>query len=140
MDLADALRFARSSTRGVLATLKRDGRPQLSNIAYTTGEDGLIRVSLTEGRAKTANARRDPRASLHVTSEDFWAWVVIDGTAELSQPTTTPGDEVGRELADLYRQVAGEHPDWDEFFAAMVAERRLVLRLTPTHAYGQLRT
>ena len=139
MDLSDALRFAGSLTRGVVVTLKRDGRPQLSNIAYAVGEDGVIRVSVTDGRAKTANARRDPRVSLHATSEDFFQWVVIEGTAELSPLTTTPGDEVGRELAEAYRAVAGEHPDWDEFHRAMVEDRRLVLRLHPGHAYGQLR-
>lgn len=138
MDLDAALDFARSTPKGVLVTLKRDGRPQLSNITHTVGDDGLIRVSVTEDRAKTANARRDPRIALHVTSDDFWSWVVVEGTAELTAPTTEPGDDVGRELAAAYRAVAGEHPDWDEYFAAMVDERRLVLRLHPQRAYGQL--
>ena len=140
MDLEAALRFLRSLRRGVLVTVKRDGRPQLSNIAYGVGDDGIIRISVTDGRAKTANARRDPRVSLHVTSEDFFQWVVVDGQAEVSPLTTSPGDDVGRELADVYRAAAGEHPDWDEFHAAMVAERRLVIRLRPEHAYGQLRS
>jgi PPOX class probable F420-dependent enzyme len=136
MELETALDFVRARNRGVLATLRRDGRPQLSNIVYALGDDGVIRVSVTESRAKTANARRDPRVSLHVGREDFWAYVVIDGAADLSAVTTRPGDEPGRELAELYRSVQGEHPDWDDFHRAMVAERRLVLRLRPDRAYG----
>jgi PPOX class probable F420-dependent enzyme len=140
MDLATAVDFARTTSKGVVVTLKRDGRPQLSNISHTVGDDGMIRVSVTDGRAKTANLRRDPRVSLHVTSDDFWAWVVIEGTAELSPVTTEPGDATGQELAAAYRQIAGEHPDWDEYFAAMVDQRRIVLRIHPEHAYGQPRT
>ena len=138
MELAAALDFARSTSNGVFVTLKRDGRPQLSNITHTVGDDGLIRVSVTEDRAKTRNARRDPRVSLHVSSGDFWSWVVIDGTAQLSPTTAEPGDAVGQELAEAYRAVAGEHPDWDEYFATMVDQRRLVLRISPERAYGQL--
>lgn len=140
MELEAAFRFVRSLSRGVVVTLKRDGRPQLSNIAYAVGDDGVIRISVTDSRAKTANARRDPRVSLHVTSEDFFQWVVVEGTAELTAVTTTPGDDVGRELAEVYRAVSGEHPDWDEFHEAMVTDRRLVLRLHPERAYGQVRS
>jgi PPOX class probable F420-dependent enzyme len=138
MDLDAALAYARARSKGVLATLKRDGRPQLSNIVYGLGDDGVLRVSVTESRAKTANLRRDPRASLHVTSEDFWSWVVLEGQVELTPLTHEPGDEVGQELAGLYRQVQGEHPDWDDFFRAMIDQGRLVLRLRPQGAYGQL--
>jgi PPOX class probable F420-dependent enzyme len=136
MDLDTALTFARDHHRGVLVTLKRDGRPQLSNIAYAIGDDSVARVSVTAGRAKTANIRRDPRASLYVGREDFWAYVVLEGAAELSDVTTEPGDAAGQELAGLYRAVQGDHPDWDDFFRAMVADRRQVVRLRPNHAYG----
>src|SRR4051794_7636855 len=68
---------------GVLATIKRDGRPQLSNVGYAW-DDGLVRVSVTADRAKTGNLRRDPRVGLHVSSRDFWTWVVVEGTAELT--------------------------------------------------------
>jgi PPOX class probable F420-dependent enzyme len=136
MDIESALDFARQHRRGVLATLRRNGRPQLSIIAYGVDDEGVIRISLTATRAKTANARRDPRVSLEVAAEDLWAYVVIEGDAELSDVSTEPGDPAGQELADLYRSLAGEHPDWDEFFAAMVKDQRQVLRIRPTHAYG----
>jgi PPOX class probable F420-dependent enzyme len=139
VDLDTGLDFARQHSRGVLATVKRDGRPQLSNVVYAVGDDGMVRVSVTDDRAKTANLRRDPRASLHVSAEDFWSYVVLEGTADLSPVTTEPGDATGAELASLYRAVQGEHPDWDEYFAAMVDQRRLVVRLRPERAYGMVR-
>lgn len=122
---------------GVLVALKRDGRPQLSNIAY--GFDGEVaRISVTAERAKTKNLQRDPRASLHVTTPDFWLWAVAEGTAELSALTTEPGDAVGRELLALHDAVQKKaHPDPDEFFAAMVSDRRLVVRLRVERLYGQ---
>ncbi|MCX5386777.1 PPOX class F420-dependent oxidoreductase [Streptomyces sp. NBC_00083] len=125
---------------GVLVTLKRDGRPQLSNVnhAYYPA-DGVIKVSLTDDRAKTRNLRRDPRASYHVTSDDRWAWTVAEGTADLTPVAGDPYDETVEELVALYRDVQGEHPDWDEYRAAMVRDRRLVLRLRVERAYGQPR-
>jgi PPOX class probable F420-dependent enzyme len=136
MELDTALAFVRDHRWGVLVTLKSDGRPQLSNIGYAVGDDGIIRISVTAGRAKTANAGRDPRVSLHVTREDFYAYAVIEGRAELSAVTTEPGDAAGQELADLYRAMAGEHEDWDDYFAAMVHDRRQVLRIHTDRAYG----
>jgi PPOX class probable F420-dependent enzyme len=138
MELDQALAFARDHHQGILATVKRDGRPQLSNIIHSVGQDGLIRISVTATRAKTRNAQRDPRVSLHVGQDDFWAYAVIEGTAELSPVSTEPGDATGRELADVYRSLQGEHPDWDDYFQAMVADQRLVLRIRPEHAYGML--
>jgi PPOX class probable F420-dependent enzyme len=136
METAAALAFARARHQGVLVTLKRDGRPQLSNIAYALDDAGVARVSVTADRAKTANLRRDPRAALHVTREDFWGYVVLEGTAELSAVAAEPDDATVEELVALYRAVRGEHPDWDDFRRAMVAERRLVVRLPVDHAYG----
>ena len=96
---------------GVLATIKRDGRPQLSTVLYSFDRDaGLIRVSVTDGRAKTANLRRDPRASFHVSSEDGWAYAVVEGRAELTPPAAELGDETVEELVALYRGLSGEHP------------------------------
>jgi PPOX class probable F420-dependent enzyme len=133
----DALRaLLAEGTKGVLVTLKRDGRPQLSNIMYGLGDDGVARVSVTDGRAKTANLRRDPRASLHVTTDDFWSYVVAEGTAELTPVAADPGDDTVEELVELYRSLSGEHPDWDEYRAAMVADQRLVVRLRIEHLYG----
>jgi PPOX class probable F420-dependent enzyme len=133
----DALRqLVASRTQGVLATLKRDGRPQLSNISYHLGDDGVIRISVTDGRAKTANLRRDPRASLHVAREDFWAYAVVEGTATLLPVAEAPDDPTVDALVAHYRAVAGEHDDWDEYRRAMVADRRLLIELAVDHLYG----
>jgi len=133
------LAFAAENRWGVLATIKRDGRPQLSNVGYAYDtEAGLIRVSVTDDRAKTRNLERDPRVSLHVASRDFWTWVVVEGTAELSPVAADPGDATVEELITYYRGTAGEHQDWDDYRRAMVTDRRRVVRLRPEHAYGQL--
>jgi PPOX class probable F420-dependent enzyme len=122
---------------GVLVTLKKDGRPQLSNVRHAYYPDErIVRVSLTDDRAKTHNLRRDPRASYHVTSEDRWAYTVAEGTAELTPVARDPHDETVEELVRVYRDVVGEHPDWDDYRAAMVRDRRLVLRLHVERAYG----
>lgn len=138
MDLDDALAFAAQHRKGVLITLQSDGRPQASNIMYGL-DDGVLRVSVTDDRAKTANLRRDPRASLHVTTDDFWQYVVLEGDAELSPVATEPGDATCLELRSVYRSIQGEHEDWDDYDAAMVRDRRLVVRLHPIHAYGIVR-
>jgi PPOX class probable F420-dependent enzyme len=133
------LAFVAENHWGVLATIKRDGRPQLSNVgyAYDPGTQ-VVRVSVTDDRAKTRNLRADPRVTLHVTSKDFWTWVAVEGTAELTPVAADPHDATVEELIAYYRGTAGEHPDWDEYRAAMVAERRLVVRFRPEHTYGQL--
>jgi PPOX class probable F420-dependent enzyme len=138
LTLDQARAFADQYTQGVLVTLRRDGRPQLSNILYGPGPGRTARISVTDSRAKTANLRRDPRASLHVTSADFWSYVVLDGTVSLSPVAASPDDPVVEELVEMYRQARGEHPDWDEFRSVMVAQGRIVATLTATHAYGQV--
>ncbi|HEX5569262.1 MAG TPA: PPOX class F420-dependent oxidoreductase [Streptomyces sp.] len=123
---------------GVLATLKRDGRPQMSNVSYAYDPGRrLIRISVTADRAKTRNLARDPRASFHVTSADGWAWTVVEGSAELSPVAADPYDATVEELIEVYRAVRGEHPDWEDYRRAMVADRRLVVRLGVGRAYGQ---
>ena len=123
--------------QGVLTTLRKDGWPQLSNVNYAwdAGEQ-TIRVSTTDTRAKTRNMRRDPRVSFHVTTGDFWSYVVADGRAELSAVARDPHDAAVEELVDLYRTVQGEHPDWDDYRAAMVRDQRLVVRIRADRAYG----
>ena len=122
---------------GVLATIKGDGRPQLSNVTYHFDPRALsIEVSITEPRAKTRNLRRDPRASLLVSSEDGWSYAVAEGDAVLSAAAAAPDDDTVESLITLYRNVAGEHPDWDDFRQAMVVERRVLLRLPVSHLYG----
>jgi len=138
IDLDQAFAFAGQHRQGVLATLKRDGRPQMSNILYLARERYAVRISVTDGRAKTKNLRRDPRASLHVTRGDFFAYVVLEGTAALSEVAEAVDDPVVEELVAMYRAAQGEHPDWDEFRQVMVADRRLVATLTVSGAYGML--
>ena len=121
--------------QAVLVTLRADGSPQTSNVEYAV-LDGVAKVSVTEGRAKTHNLRRDPRAVLHVTGDTFWQYQSVRATAQLSPVSTEPGDDVGRELLALYEAVAGPHPDVAEFFQAMVDDRRLVLSLTLESAVG----
>ncbi|WP_242906996.1 PPOX class F420-dependent oxidoreductase [Actinomadura terrae] len=123
---------------GVLATLKRDGRPQLSNVNYHYDAGRrLVRVSVTADRAKARNLARDPRASLHVSSADGWSYTVAEGTAELSAVAADPGDAAVEELISVYRDIRGEHPDWDDYRRAMVADGRLVIRLHVERLYGR---
>ena len=133
------LAFVAENKGGVLATVKQDGRPQLSNVGYAYDPDAqLFRVSVTDSRAKTRNLRRDPRVTLHVASKDFWTWVAVEGTAELTPVAADPQDATVDELVAYYRGISGEHPDWDEYRATMVADRRLVVRFRAEHTYGQL--
>ncbi|MFI5486578.1 MULTISPECIES: PPOX class F420-dependent oxidoreductase [Micromonospora] len=121
--------------RGVLVTLRQDGRPQLSNVDYLA-EPGLIRCSTTAGRAKVRNLRRDPRVSFHVTTADGGAYAVAEGTAVLTPPAAAPDDATVEELVEVYRRIRGEHPDWADYRAAMVADGRLVLRIVVDRVYG----
>ena len=136
MDIAAALEHARTTRNGILTTIRRDGRPQLSNISHSVGDDGVIRISITGDRAKYHNLLRDPRGALYVGRDDFWAYVVIDGDVTMPPVAADPNDDTVEELIRLYREIRGEHPDWDEYRRAMVADHRTVVRLTPTHAYG----
>jgi PPOX class probable F420-dependent enzyme len=96
----------------------------------------MVRVSITADRAKYKNLLRDPRASLHVTTEDFWAYAVAEAIADLSPVATDPADATVDELVHLYRDVQGEHPDWQEYRQVMVRDRRVVLRLPIERVYG----
>jgi PPOX class probable F420-dependent enzyme len=125
------------SRLGVLATIKRDGLPQLSPITpYYDREAETIYVSMTEGRAKTANLRRDPRAALEVTSADGWSWATAEGSVTLTGPGTDPEGPEVQALVDYYRAAAGEHPDWAEYRAVMVADRRVLMALRVERVYG----
>ena len=138
MELAAAVDFARSHRQGVLTTLRANGHPQLSNVLYTIGDDGVVRISITADRAKYTNLVRRPWAALHVTRDDFYAYVVLEGDVELSDVVAEPDDAAAEELVEVYRALLGEHPDWDDYRAALVRDRRLAVRLTPTRAYGML--
>lgn len=123
---------------GVLATLKSSGTPQLSPVTplYDRAA-GTIRISVTEGRAKTTNLRRDPRAALEVTSLDGTAWATAEGTVTLTGPGTSLDSPDVDALVDYYRAASGEHPDWPEYRAVMIADRRVLVTIAVHHVYGQ---
>ena len=125
------------SKLGVLATIKADGRPQLTPImpAYDR-EAGVIRISTTDGTAKVANLRRDPRVALEVTSADGWKWATAEGTATITGPGADPHGPEVEALVEYYRAAAGEHPDWDEYRSVMVSERRVLLTIEVGRVYG----
>jgi PPOX class probable F420-dependent enzyme len=138
------LALAGSRNVGALAALKRDGRPQLSMVNFALDVDGTsgptVRASVTDGRAKVANLRRDPRASLLVTSPDGWSYAVLEGDVTFSPVARAQDDATVDELVELYRTIRGEeHPDWDDYRRAMVTDRRLVLTLAVTRTYGLAR-
>lgn len=126
------------SRLGVLATIKSDGLPQLSPVTpYFDRDAGVIYVSMTEGRAKTVNLRRDPRAALEVTRADGWAWATAEGSVTLIGPGADPHSPEVEALVDYYRAAAGEHPDWDEYRAVMVSDRRVLMKLSVERIYGE---
>src|SRR3954468_9059241 len=139
MDIDRAVEAVRANSHAVLTTLRRDGRPQLSNVLVGVGVDGLLRVSTTADRAKYANLRRTPWAAVLVDGDSFWSYAVLEGDVELSEVAADPHDATVDELVELYRSLSGEHDDWEDYRAAMVRERRVVVRLRPTRAYGALR-
>ncbi|ASR37263.1 F420-dependent protein [Prauserella marina] len=126
------------SKLGVLATIKANGLPQLSPVTpFFDRANQTIYVSMTEGRAKTVNLRRDPRAALEVTSSDGWAWATAEGTVTLIGPGTDPHGAEVEALVDYYRSAAGEHPDWEEYRSVMVSDRRVLMVLKVGHVYGE---
>ena len=134
IELERARQFLKVRHDGILATIKRDGRPQLSNILYLMDDDGRVKISVTQTRAKTHNLRRDPRASLHVQGRDRYEDLVAEGSAQLID-----GAGLAEALRHYYRKVRGEHPDWAEYDSAMLKEQRLLLSISVERAYGQLR-
>ena len=131
MNEHEAREFVAEVKRGVLATIKRDGRPQLSNVSYLLDDDGRIKISVTRDRAKTRNLLRDPRASLLVLGQDWYRYVVVEATTEVQG-----GPGVAAELRRVYERITGQpHPDWAEFDQAMVREGRVILALTIERLY-----
>lgn len=138
MDLADAVDFARTTRQSVLTTIRANGRPQLSNVLHHVFDDGIIRISITADRAKYRNLSRDPWAALHVTRDDFFAYVVLEGEVELTPVAAQPDDSTVDELVVHYQGLMGEHENWDAYRKAMVTERRSIARFRPNRAYGLL--
>ena len=138
MDLSTAIAWAAERKHGVVITIRKDGRPQSSDIVYALDGTPFL-ISLTDDRATTRNMVRDPGVVLHLPAPSSWSYVSFDGTVELTPATTSPTDATGAALVDYYERVAGEaHPDWDEYRQAMIDEGRLIARFTPTTAVGQI--
>ena len=137
MDLDRALAFAAGRRNAVLTTLRADGRPQQSVIFFVADGDRFT-LSVTDGRAKTRNLRRDPRAALFVAGDDPFTWVSLDGTVDLSPVAQSPDDDVVDRLVEYYRRGNGEHEDWTSYRQSMVDDRRLVATFVATSATGIL--
>ena len=130
--IARAREFVAANPRGVLTTYRRDGQAQMSPVTPGVDAQGRIIVSVTEDRAKTKNARRDPRVALCVFGESFYGpWVQVEGQAEFAD-----GPDRIEALVDYYRTLSGEHSDWGEYRAAMVRDRRVLLRFDIIRASG----
>jgi PPOX class probable F420-dependent enzyme len=126
MEPSDAAAFLRDHHRSVLATLRADGAPQLSPVVHAVDAEGRVMISTREPAMKVRNLRRTPRAWLCGLNDGFFGkWVQAEGDVEI-----VPLPEAMPLLEEVYRAVAGEHPDWDDFRAAMEKERRVVLRIT----------
>jgi len=126
VDLNRATSFIASHPRAVLATTRRDGRPQLSPVVAAVDDAGRVLISTRETAVKAKNLARDPRAALCVMNDQFFGeWVQAEGTAELVHlPEALPI------LEDYYRRISGEHPDWADYRDAMIREKRLIVRIT----------
>jgi PPOX class probable F420-dependent enzyme len=130
VDIGRAAGFLRAHHRAVLATSRSDGMPQLSPVTCTVDDAGRVLISTRETAVKTKNLRHRPRASLCVFTDTFFGeWVQVEGNAEvISLPDAMDL------LVEYYRGVSGEHPDWDDYRAAMIRDRRVIVRITITRA------
>ena len=124
MDLDEARAFLGEHHRGIFSTVRDDGRPQMSPVSVALDREGRPSISTRETAYKVRNIRKNPTVSLCVTSDDFWRWVQVDGTAEV---VSLP--EAMDLLVEQYRTVAGEHPDWDDYRRAMQEQRRVIVRI-----------
>jgi PPOX class probable F420-dependent enzyme len=125
VDRDQLIEFLRPRHTGILATTRADGRPQLSPVTFGTDTDGRIVVATYPQRAKAHNLRRDARASMCVLSPDNDTWVQVDGTAEVIDLP-----DAVEPLVDYFRAISGEHPNWDEYRAAMVRQGKSLIRIT----------
>jgi PPOX class probable F420-dependent enzyme len=130
VDIDEALAFIKSNHHGVIATTRSDGRTAMSPIACDVDPEGKVVVSTRETAMKVKHLTRDPNVAICVINDGFFGeWVQVEGTAEIVHlPEAMEG------LVDYYRRVAGEHPDWDDYRAAMERERRVLLRITVTRS------
>ena len=138
-DETDFWELIATGREAVLSTIKHSGLPQLSNVLYLPAADGrTVRISTTADRLKARNLTRDPRAVLHVTGDNFWAYAVAEGHATLTAEAATPGDDACRELLEVHTAFYGPPAEQDAFFAEMIARQRLVIRLDLARVYGMI--
>lgn len=130
MDIDEAIAFTATNHRGILSTRRRDGRPQLSPIAVAPGAPGTVLISTRETAMKAKNVARDPHVSVCVFTDAWYGeHVQLDGTAEILRLP-----DAMEPLVEYYRSIAGEHPDWDDYRAAMARERRVLLQISVSDA------
>lgn len=135
MDLDDARAFVRDHHRAVMTTTRDDGSPQMSPVAVAVDDQGYLVVSTRNMAMKTRNLRKRPTAWLCVISDEFFGpWVQVEGTVEIVELP-----EAMEPLVEYYRQVSGEHPDWDDYRAAMEREQRVLLRVALRRAGPDVR-
>lgn len=130
MDIGEALDYLRQHHHSVLITRRGDGEPNPSPVVHGVDGAGRVVISSREPAYKVRNLRADPRAVLCAIPDEFFGrWVRVSGRAEIvALPAAMDG------LIDLYRQVAREHPDWDEYRAAMETDRRVIIAISPESA------
>ena len=131
MEISEAVEFVRHNHRGVLAVTRADGKPQMSPVSGTVNPDGLLVVSSRETAYKVRSLQARPYAAYCGFADQFFGrpWVQIEGPARI---VTLP--DAMEPLVDHYRSISGEHPDWDDYRAAMVRDQRVVVRITLTRA------
>jgi PPOX class probable F420-dependent enzyme len=130
MEISAALDYVRTQNHAVLGTLKGDGTPQLSPVTVGVDDEGRVVISTRQTAYKVRHIRRDPRVWLCGFPDAFYGrWVQIEGNAEIVELP-----EAMEPLVAYYRSVSGEHPDWDDYRAAMEREQRVILRITVTKA------
>src|SRR6478735_10687440 len=133
--LAELLEFLRPRHRFLVASTRADGRPQLSPVSGGVDDEGRLVLSSYPDRAKVRNAERRPAISVCVLSDDWnGPWVQVDGEAEVLRMP-----EAEDALVDYFRSISGEHPDWDEYRAAMRLQGKSLIRITPTR-WGPIAT
>ena len=124
MDIAAAQEFIRTNHRGVMATFRKDGRPALSPVTVTVDAQGRVAISTRQTAMKVKHLRRDPRVSVAVMNDGFYGtWVSVEGSAEIVELP-----EAMEPLVDYFRAASGEHPDWDDYRAAMERDQRVIVR------------
>ncbi len=127
--------FLSNNHKAVLTTYRKNGNAQMSIIVVGPYRDGAA-FTTTADRAKLINLKRDPRCTLLVSQDSWWGFLVLEGHAEILSPKNTDAEGLQQTLRGVYRSIAGEHPDWEEYDQAMLDERRSAVIVIPDRVYG----